>query len=32
MPVKPEKVSMETVNNNASAMYVANNPDVNTEV
>lgn len=31
MPVKPEKVSMETVNNNASAMYVANNPDVNTE-
>lgn len=31
MPVKPERVSMETVNNNASAMYVANNPDVNTE-
>lgn len=31
MPVKPEKVSMETVNNNASAMYLANNPDVNTE-
>lgn len=31
MPIKPEKVSMETVNNNASAMYVANNPDVNTE-
>lgn len=31
MPVKPEKVTMETVNNNASAMYVANNPDVNTE-
>lgn len=31
MPVKPEKVSMETVNNNASAMYVANNPNVNTE-
>ena len=31
MPVKPEKVSMETVNNNASAMYAANNPDVNTE-
>lgn len=31
MPVKPEKVSMETVNNNASAMYMANNPDVNTE-
>lgn len=31
MPVKPEKVSMETVNNNASAMYVTNNPDVNTE-
>lgn len=31
MPVKPEKLSMETVNNNASAMYLANNPDVNTE-
>lgn len=31
MPIKPEKVTMETVNNNASAMYVANNPDVNTE-